>query len=493
MGLLNKKKIACSIIKHSNTFFSFFKTKRLNNDDNFNQIPISIINKFNQSRFLGPQKYLCYAPFKMMYFAFNGEVIACCHNRKNIMGHYPTQNIKEIWNGFEFNKLREYIKHDDLSYGCDVCKYALLSENFDGAKNGFYDRYKVRPYPQIMEFELDNRCNLECIICNDLFSSGIAENKHVHKSKSPYNEKFVEELIPFIPHLKEAKFYGGEPFLIPIYYSIWEKMLILNPKIHIVIQTNGTVLNDKIKKMLDKGNFNINISIDSLRKENFEKIRKNAIFEQTMENVDFFKHYCQLKGTNLGIIPTPNRLNWMDLAALTNWASSIGAKTYFNTLITPLKLALWNLPSTDLQEIIDTLSKAEIKSNKQLEKENAHHFADFIKQLKAWQSKNHDLNTNELKTKIDENEVFELKTSFLEKLKNELNAINQSELWAFFFSVFKEFEHDKNHDLFFIAIQKTSMEIVIEELSKNDFDDLKRIIGKKIYEAGNEFYILKSK
>lgn len=408
------------------------------------------------------------------------------------MGRYPEQSINDIWNGSEFNKLRNFIEHDDLSYGCDVCKYALLSENFDGAKNGLYDRYKVRSYPQVMEFELDNRCNLECVICNDLFSSGIANNKQTFKPKSPYNETFVEQLIPFIPHLKEAKFYGGEPFLINIYYSIWEKMLSINPKIQIVIQTNGTILNERVKRLLERGNFNINISIDSLNKENFEKIRKNAIFEETMEHVEFFRNYCHQKGLNLGIIPTPNRLNWMDLPELTNWASCIGGKTYFNTLITPLEYALWNLSSNELQKIIETLSLAKINLNHQLAKENAHHFDDFIKQLKAWQSNNQVMNTVEGKTNIMVSEVLKLKTSFLNQLTNELDLRNQRELLTFFFSVFKEFEQDKNHDLFFVAIQKINMNVVIEELSKKDFEDLKRIIGKKIYEASNEFIIAHS-
>lgn len=491
MGISNKKNIGKFILKRTNWLINLFNNKSVI-DNNYQQIPSSIIQKFNRTRFLGPQKYLCYAPFKMMYFAFNGEVIACCHNRKNIMGRYPNQSIYDIWNGSEFNTLRNYIKNDDLSFGCDVCKYALLSENFDGAKNGLYDRYKVQSYPQIMEFELDNRCNLECVICNDLFSSGIANNNQTFKPKSPYDETFVEQLIPFIPHLKEAKFYGGEPFLINIYYTLWEKMLSINPKIQIVIQTNGTVLNDRIKNLLEKGNFNINISIDSLNKENFEKIRKNANFEETLKNVEYFRNYCQLKGHNLGIIPTPNRLNWMDLPELTNWASSIDAKTYFNTLITPLELALWNLPSTKLQEIIDVLSLAKINSDHRLAKENAHHFDDFIKQLIAWQFNNHDLDTSECKTVIDENEVLALKASFLQKLSNELEVINQHELLTFFLSVFKEFEHDKNHDLFFVAIQKISMNVVIEELSKKDFVDLKRIIGKKIYEASNEYTIVNS-
>jgi len=34
-----------------------------------------------------------------------------------------------------------------------------------------------------------------------------------------YDDAFVKQL-KIIPYLKEAKFYGGEPFLIPIYYDI---------------------------------------------------------------------------------------------------------------------------------------------------------------------------------------------------------------------------------------------------------------------------------
>ena len=319
-----KKNIA-NLIKAGNNFAYLFR-KNTSDKSDYQPIPYNIIHSFNKTRTLGAQRYLCYAPFTMMYFAFNGEVIACCHNRKHILGKYPGQNIKEIWEGTEFNKLREYIRNDDLSFGCDVCKYALLAENFDGAKNGLYDRYRVKKYPQIMEFELDNRCNLSCIICNDLFSSSIEKEMHGNKTESPYDENFVKQIIPYLTHLKQAKFYGGEPFLINIYYDIWEKMLEINPKIEIVIQTNGTILNDRIKKLMERGRFHINISIDSLNKENFEKIRKNADYKQTMNNVAWFKEFSEHSHTHIGIIPTPNRLNWPDLPELVNWAGSIGQK-----------------------------------------------------------------------------------------------------------------------------------------------------------------------
>jgi MoaA/NifB/PqqE/SkfB family radical SAM enzyme len=491
MKLIGRKIIGRLVLKYSNSFLNLFSTKQLMSE-NYNQLPTQIKKEFNKYRFLGPQKLLCYAPVKMMYFAFNGEVIACCHNRKHIMGRYPDESLDHIWKGKEYNLLRDFIAHDDLSHGCEVCKHALLAKNFDGAKNSLYDRYQVRSYPQIMEFELDNRCNLACVICNDLFSSSISLDQS-EKGKTPiYDDEFVRQLETYIPHLKEAKFYGGEPFLINIYYTIWEKMLALNPNIQIVIQTNGTVLNEKIKKLLERGNFNINISIDSLEKENFEKIRKNACFEEVMSNVAYFEQYCKIKGTNLGVIPTPNRLNWQDLPTLTNWASKIGAKIYFNTLVTPLDLALWNLLSAELDVIINTLIVADIDLKHRSAKENAHHFADFISQLKSWQSSNSQFVSSDTKTIINHKELQILKSLFLENLSNSLDSSVRTELLNFFQHTFSEFDNSTNQELFYAIIQKIPMDIVVEELSKKDALQLKKIIGKKIYEAGNEYQIIDS-
>jgi MoaA/NifB/PqqE/SkfB family radical SAM enzyme len=80
-------------------------------------------------------------------------------------------------------------------------------------------------YPRVMEFELSNECNLECVMCNGYFSSSIRKNREkLPASVSPYNDQFVDELDQFIPHLTDAKFLGGEPFMIDIYLKIWERI-----------------------------------------------------------------------------------------------------------------------------------------------------------------------------------------------------------------------------------------------------------------------------
>src|SRR5205814_4784152 len=97
--------------------------------------------------------------------------------------------------------------------------------------------------PRIMEFCLENTCNLACVMCNSLLSSSIRKNEHLPPLKKQYDEHFADQLIPYIPYLKEAIFSGGEPFLIPLYYKIWEQMLDINPDITICVVTNGSTLN----------------------------------------------------------------------------------------------------------------------------------------------------------------------------------------------------------------------------------------------------------
>jgi sulfatase maturation enzyme AslB (radical SAM superfamily) len=57
--------------------------------------------------------------------------------------------------------------------------------------------------------------------------------EHKPPIKDVYDFNFVKQLIPFLPTLKKAQFYGGEPLLIPIYLEIWETIAQYNPSIQI--------------------------------------------------------------------------------------------------------------------------------------------------------------------------------------------------------------------------------------------------------------------
>ena len=118
-----------------------------------------------------------------------------------------------------------------------------------------YSRHTSGDFPRVMEFELSNECNLECQMCNGNVSSSIRKRKDkLPPLPNPYDDAFVQQLEPYLPHLKEAKFYGGEPFLIPVYFQIWDKLAEVNPGCTIFLITNGTHWNNKIKSLVEKLN-----------------------------------------------------------------------------------------------------------------------------------------------------------------------------------------------------------------------------------------------
>src|SRR5690606_7989241 len=139
------------------------------------------------------------------------------YNRDVLLGTYPENTIDEIWNGKNAQLLREYMQHNDLSFGCQHCKYFFDKGKFSNLKPLVFDKYsdiKNIHFPQVMEFEMSNVCNYECQMCSGEVSSLIRKNRdNLPPIDVPYDSEFVKQLDPYIPHLKEAKFFGGEPFL----------------------------------------------------------------------------------------------------------------------------------------------------------------------------------------------------------------------------------------------------------------------------------------
>ena len=205
-------------------------------------------------------------------FEQNGNATACCFNRQFILGTYPMNSISDIWAGARAQELRRSLANSELMGGCRLCKQQIEARNFSGLHARYYDR----PYgtglqdggalvPRMMEFELSNACNLECVMCNGFFSSSIRKNRErLEPKRSPYDDDFVEQLRPFLPALREAKFLGGEPFLNPLYFKIWDLILEVNPSIDTSITTNGSILNPKVKDVVRRLEPCIAISCESL-------------------------------------------------------------------------------------------------------------------------------------------------------------------------------------------------------------------------------------
>jgi len=452
------------------------------NEQSYNSIDSKLIKEYNNVRPFGPQKILCYAPFKSMYFDINGRVGACGLSFKEYET-YPEKSISEIWNGEKFNKHRNLILHNDLSYEFDVCKTHLLNKNFLGTKALWYDNLSVNDkYPTLMEFELDNTCNLECIMCNAIKSSGIRKRKNIETVyKSPYDNQFVMQLEEFIPHLEKAIFIGGEPFLIKIYYDIWEKMIELNPDIIINVNTNGTILNDRIKGILNRGKFDFNLSIDSLNKNTYEKIRVNATFEDTINNLYYFHKYCEEKQTKLYLCPCPMKTNWEEMPEFVRFCNKLNITLFLYTVFQPYDLALWSYSSVKLNEIYLKLSEYNFPENNEFEKHNSLQFKSFVKQINIWynealmrekqvKSISFSDNNNEYKNKL----IKKIKDFIFEKAS--LNNEQKENKLNIYISIINNLENNLPSDIdpngLFQKLCSFDVSLVIEQLEINDTDEL---------------------
>jgi MoaA/NifB/PqqE/SkfB family radical SAM enzyme len=283
---------------------------------------------------LGLGNPICWAPLTSMHFGQSGSMAACCISRNNyIWGTYPKNSLTEVWFGKRRQTQIKALENHYFELGCWPCCERIMYEN-PNLHMQYYNKPKKQGYPSKMEFELSNICNLECIMCGGQWSSSIrAHREKMPPIKFPYDDKFVKELEEFIPHLECATFVGGEPFLIPIYYKIWDLMAKLNKNIEIELVTNGTTYNEKVQNVLDSlPNMKITVSFQSFNKEVYESIMRNACFETTFENI---KRY--IAQNRLGAISIcPMKHNIYEVPEYVKFCEANGVKFLANTVVQPL-------------------------------------------------------------------------------------------------------------------------------------------------------------
>lgn len=369
-------------------------------------MPDHIVAGYNAGRTCADKRSLCHAPATSMYFGNDGFVSACCYSRFNTFGRIPDDTIADIWFGRAIADMRAQLQSNVLPFGCEKCADQLAAGNHKGLLAGNFDPFAAAPvtpglmqkltavwrkpqpvYPVSMEFELSNKCNLECDMCTGAFSSLIRE-KRENKPPLPdmYGADFVKQLEAFVPHLREAKFLGGEPFLIDIYYEIWDLLIAKNPACNINITTNGTAFSTKIERVLEKLNCQIIISLDSLDKGRYERIRRNATLERTLANVERFLAFTVKRGRPLALAACPMTTNWQDVPALLDFANARGATLFFNTVHYPESLSLRYAPASDQQRMVEELTDAVDRTTPAtaIQANNVNAVNDLKRQVEAW-------------------------------------------------------------------------------------------------------------
>lgn len=350
------------------------------------------LDLFNKQRMYGPRKRLCYAPYSSIFFSRAGYMSACYATYSEKSDRWPETSIHDAWFKGELSRIRNHIALNDLDYACSFCKPYFISHNFGSLLTKKYDAYSFgsTKYPQIMEFELSNCCNLECIMCDGNLSSSIRKNRDKQPPyKEIYNKNFVEELRPFIPHLKMAEFTGGDPFMIQIYYDIWDMIQKTNPSCGILITTNANTMTNRVENMLKTfKNLNFNISLDSLNKEHFERIRIHAGYERVINNTLRLIEYCKKNKTACNLLVCPLTINSRDIPELLNFANAHDVYIHFHNVVKPADLSLKYQNAEFLDDLIVFLEQHHPPSNGFIQRKNATSYKDLIGLLTHWKNEN---------------------------------------------------------------------------------------------------------
>jgi len=328
----------------------------------------------------------CNAPFNNMYFTVRGKVSPCWKLPGMCDQWSEERSIKDIWFGEKFQMYRDALKQCQFLGRCKECEKEIEEDVWPLAKA--YQQFPVNQYPSLMELELSNQCNLECVMCSGELSSGIRKNReNLPPLPQVYTDKFVEEMKEFVPYLTELRFNGGEPFAQKIVLDICDMVAEINPGLKINIATNGTVYHSRAKKILSQNNTHINVSIDSLDPDLYSKIRINGKLSDVFTNFEIYKKYCG-EDKDLSVMVNPMRNNWHEMIDFVEFADYHEVNLWYNTILYPKQWAIWNLPPDKLKEIYEVLSgKLErYKNNMRHGKKSNIHVAEHLvhNQIKNW-------------------------------------------------------------------------------------------------------------
>ena len=364
-----------------------------------------IVEEYNRVRNTPVGTSACPAASINLHFSQQGVVTACCFNRQQVLGVYPENSVSEIWNGEPIRELREALANNDLTKGCQKCQQQIEARDYGGSHALFYSVYArmtadkriqrglqpevdqdITPLPMRLEFNIHNSCNLECVMCHGLASSAIRTRREkLAPMPNPYDEAFVDQLEPFLPYVVEADFMGGEPFLIHAYQMLWERIAQVNPKMELCILTNATILDDRIKALLERINCLIHVSIDSMYKETYESIRKGASFEQVMANCMYYLDLMQRKGLTYTWRYCPMRQNWKEIPETVKFCNEKGITLMYNQVDSPVNFSLHTLATPELQEVIDFLTQnIPPQTTVEVEEQNRKNFIELIQRLEGF-------------------------------------------------------------------------------------------------------------
>lgn len=290
-------------------------------------------------------KTFCILPFIHVNSSVTGRMRPCCNTQKYFSFTDKEKTLKEAFHSDEMEELRRQLLNNEKPDICSVCwkneEIGTFSQRL--SNNEKFQKYSIEPKLRFLDVKFDNKCNLQCRMCDPYSSNQIWKAfdfelpnhlKHIHLTKEEYeakdnSESRKKQVLELLPDLTFLKCTGGEPFVSNHFLEVLKEAVDSGHSKHITlsITTNGTKFNTKITEMFEYFEaIDINVSVDGVG-ETYDYIRYPFKFEQWHERViDFLTDMEEMDHPNFKIrfstiVTAYNYLNLCEIQKMINQLS----------------------------------------------------------------------------------------------------------------------------------------------------------------------------
>jgi radical SAM protein with 4Fe4S-binding SPASM domain len=175
----------------------------------------------------------------------------------------------------------------------------------------------IEKYPDIIFWEITNKCNLRCKNCYN--------SNHINLQSSFESKDKVIDFLNKIPEKITVGFGGGEPLMVPYFFEVLQSLYNKNIKHHFT--TNGLLLDESVADQIKYlGVSRVTVSLDGL-KINHEYLRGAQTFDISLKAIEMLVK----RGVTVYIGMTITRLNYNDILPIAKLGKELGVSvvSYF--------------------------------------------------------------------------------------------------------------------------------------------------------------------
>lgn len=240
--------------------------------DSINKNFVKDIDAFNQERI--DLSYCKYNDYFMVH-QFSGDKQEL-YDEFEIIKNIPPCNQSIL---FFLARVSTFLHNYDYTKKL-IEKYGVLAENNVFYKNAILNEYEIasgsvelKSFPRGLWLLVSSKCNISCVMC------------HSNEMNFEMSENNMQKISTYFKYLEHIVWWGGEPTISSKFYKLLENALSYKNIKHTII-TNGQYMPDNLVDLIVKNSIEVVLSIDSVEKEIYEKIRKGASFEKLLKTIE---------------------------------------------------------------------------------------------------------------------------------------------------------------------------------------------------------------